>query len=70
MTLPAEVQAHVNAIRAALGLPVCSKITIDMDDAGNVQHVKPEMTFRRLAYRSGADRRTIPVDKLTGTSAL
>ncbi len=67
MTLPAEVQSHVDRIRALLGVPAC-QLVIDMDDSGNVQHVRPTMTFRRIAPRP-TDRRANVIDKLDARGA-
>lgn len=49
MTLPAAVQAHVDAIIQLLGITGAppSSIRIDLDDDRQVQKVTPEMTFRR-----------------------
>lgn len=60
MTLPVEVQALVDRMRILLGVPAC-KLTIDMDEAGTVQHVRPELNYRPA--------RKIAVDKLDRASA-
>jgi ribonuclease HI len=60
VTLPAEIQAHVDAIRALLGVPPC-QIVLDLDRQGVVQAVEPRVIFRR--------ERTKEVDKQPNTSA-
>lgn len=46
MTLPPEIQAHVDAIRALLGVPPC-QIVLDLDRDGVVQAVEPRVIFRK-----------------------
>jgi hypothetical protein len=46
VTLPPEVQAHVDAIRALLGVPPC-QIVLDLDKEGVVQAVEPRVIFRK-----------------------
>lgn len=51
MNLPPEVQAHVDAIRALLGVPPC-QIVLDLDRDGVVQAVEPRVIFRKLAPKA------------------
>lgn len=48
MSLPPQVQSLVDQIVQQLGMQACrpTAIRIDMDHAGIVQKVTPEMTFR------------------------
>jgi hypothetical protein len=54
VNLPPEVQAHVDAIRALLGVPPC-QIVLDLDREGVVQAVEPRVIFRK--------ERAKPLDK-------
>jgi hypothetical protein len=53
--LPPEIQAHVDAIRALLGVPPC-QIVLDLDREGIVQAVEPRVIFRRVVVKT-LDRR-------------
>jgi hypothetical protein len=55
MTLPPEIQAHVDAIRALLGVPPC-QIVLDLDRDGVVQAVEPRVIFRKVVTKT-LDRR-------------
>jgi hypothetical protein len=55
MNLPPEIQAHVDAIRALLGVPPC-QIVLDIDRDGVVQAVEPRVIFRRRKTDKTLDR--------------
>lgn len=46
MSLPPEVQEHVDKIRELLGVPAC-QLQIDIDRDGVVQDVKSMQSFKR-----------------------
>lgn len=56
MSLPPEVQEHVDKIRALLGVPAC-QLQINVDQDGVVQGVQTMVTFNRRKAQKPVDFR-------------
>lgn len=54
MSLPPEVQGHVDAIRAILGVPAC-QFQVNVDRDGLVQSVQTMQTFNRRKVEKPVD---------------